>query len=100
MDNEEITIYFHEGDSFAFTPFYYDPTTRRGIIGQRKNIPPATVVMTEKFNSDLERFPEGYKPIRVKRSSFEELYEAASQRDNTLVEEIIKEKFNLEEKKE
>ncbi len=92
--NEQTEIYFQEKIEFAFTPFYYDPTTCRGVVGPRENIDPVNVVMAKEFNKELLRPNSPYKKIKVPQSSFEELHEAASRRDRKAVEKIIEEKFH------
>ena len=95
MPNDEITIYFQKETKFVFTPLYYDPKTCKGVIGPRENSEPVTVGMAKQFNEDIEKYPQTYRPIKVSRSVFEELYQAASKRDRELVEKIISEKFPL-----
>ncbi len=95
MLDDKITIYIEEKSNLALTPLYYDPQTCRGVVGQKKNYGPTTVEMKKQFNEDLEKNPQIYKPIKVKKSDFEELYKAASKRDGKLVEKIISEKFTL-----
>jgi len=93
MCNDEITIYFSEESEFAFTPFYYNPETFVGIAGPRENLDPMILGMAEKFNEDVKKYPQTYRPIRVKRSAFEEFHKAASKRDTTLMKKILEEKF-------
>ncbi len=95
MSDEEITIYFEKETQFAFTPLYYDPKTCRGVVGPRENFEPITVGMAEQFNEDVKKYPQTYRPIKVSKSAFEELYQAASKRDRELMEKIISDKFPL-----
>jgi len=95
MLDDKIIIYFEKETGSALTPFYYNPKTCKGVIGPRKNSEPVTVEMAKEFNEDVKRYPQTYKPIKVKRNDFEELYEAASKRDRELVKKILSEKFPL-----
>ena len=95
MLDDEITIYFEEETRFAFTPFYYDPETCRGVVGPREGFNPMALGMGERFNEDVKRYSEIYTPIKVKRSVFEKLYEAASRNDKKLMEKILSEEFVL-----
>ena len=96
MPNDEITIYFEKETRFAFTPFYYNPETCRGVIGPREDLNPMAIGMGKQFNETVKRYPEIYTPIKVKRSAFKKLYEAASKKDKKSMEKIISEEFVLD----
>lgn len=91
--DEEITIYFEPATRFAFTPLYYDPETCRCVIGPREGNDPIIISMEEQFNKDVKKYPQAYRPIKVSRSAFENLYEAAKRRNRKSMERIISKDF-------
>ena len=93
LSDKTITIYFIQRNNFAFTPFFYDLETYRGVCGSKKNIEPVAVMMKEDFNEYVTKSPDIYQSISVKRSAFEKLYQAANKRDRESIEKIIKEEF-------
>ena len=97
MEKGKIEIYYQKEDDFAFTPFFYDPETCRGVVGPRVDGTHrlATLVRDESFNNDLDLPNCHYQKLVVPRNAFEELHNAAKQKDNELAEKIIKEKFPI-----